>query len=129
MAAMLDWLGLPVPDWMNARIQHMAPGNPIERRPGGGDLHIEEATTEHLLQLRDYYRSFKPEGQAGAPVKNIHLARRAYQLHLDGKKNIDICRELFPDSNLYDRKVLDAIRKRVRRLIENGGLHPESPSS
>lgn len=121
----LDFMGIPLPEWLPLKIQHLGQDNPLEIAPGGGVLHADDAalsanSLSHFQQLRDYYRSFYPPGQAGRPPANVDLARQASELHLDGKKNIDISWELFPDEDLYDPKVRDRVRQRVRRLVLNG---------
>ena len=121
----LDFMGIQLPEWLPLKIQQLRPDNPLAIAPGGAVLHTENATIRDYQQLRDYYRSFEPEGNPGRPPEHLVLAKRAYQLHLDGKKPFDICRELFPDADLYDRKTRNKIRMRVSRLSDRGRLEQD----
>ena len=114
--------GVAVPEELipDRELGHFGPDNPLEIQPDGAARYHESATMRHFQQLRDYNRSFRPSGRVGRPPENIELAQRAYRLNLDGKNNYEIGRTLFPDSNAYDERERDRIRKRVERLIHLG---------
>jgi hypothetical protein len=113
------------------RIARLAPGNPLTIAPDGNLHGWREAQPKHFLQLRSYVKSFDPPGQPGRPrtqsAKTIpsrrprldpDLAARALQLKRENKKWPDIAKALglpYDHRDLYAR---DAMRSRIRRLIE-----------
>ena len=119
--------GAPVPEWLPPipELEHLGPDNPLAMGPDGDVQHSNRASGQHLLQLRDYHRSFRPAQKAGRPPKEVGLAIRAYQLHLDGKHWTDIAQELFGPLPYGQER--ERLRGHIRRLLERGAIEHQRP--
>lgn len=129
-------LGVELPkEFLPRRIYRLLPDNPVVLRPDGSAVGFERAKSEHFHEVRDYYRSLRPEGRRGRPQDpgrpksggrqqlDPELARRAAHLKdAEGKDWTEVARilmkeSLLPAFDLYEPRQRQRARQRIRRLI------------
>ena len=110
------------------KLEHLGTASPLKLLSGGAVEGTDRATTQQLMQLRDYYASLRLPGRPGRPPMDLTNARRAVALSREGKGTREIAQALGISFDRYDPKSVKAALARTRKLVERGGLldNPDS---
>ena len=103
------------------KLEHLGTASPLKLLSGGAVEGTDRATTQQLMQLRDYYASFRLPGSPGRPPMDLTNARRAMALKREGKGTREIAQALGISFDRYDPKSVKAALARTRRLLARGG--------
>jgi len=103
-------------------LEHLGTTNSLKLLPSGAVEGTDRATTQQLMQLRDYYASFRLPGSPGRPPMDLTNARRAMALKREGKGTREIAQALGISFDRYDPKSVKAALARTRKLVARGDL-------
>jgi hypothetical protein len=109
-------------------LEHLGTTNSLKLLPSGAVEGTDRATTQQLMQLRDYYASLRLPGRPGRPSMDLTTARRAVALSREGTGTREIAQALGISFDPYDPKSVGTALARTRKLVERGGLldNPDS---